>query len=195
VLDRFLASAVCDPCWLSIRPIPEMHGGCRGSVDCAQAVGAYEGALRAIIHALKYDGRRSLAGPLGALMREAGAILVSGADFAVPVPLHPWKKRRRGFNQAADLARRLDLRVCDALERVRATAPQADLTAAERRLNVQEAFRLVRAGRALAGAVVVLVDDVYTTGATLEACARVLKQAGAREVRALTAARVASPPR
>jgi ComF family protein len=165
--------------------------------------GEYDGALRAIIHAFKYEGRRSLAAPLAALMRRRGVYDLQGAACVVPVPLHPLRRLQRGFNQAADLARHLDLPVVHALWRVRFTATQTGLTRAERRRNVRDAFRrspLLREQRRAAlieNRVVVLVDDVWTTGATLAACARMLKQAGAKEVRVLTAARVtgaARPP-
>ena len=160
-----------------------------------RASGEYEGALREILQAFKYDGRRRLARPLGAMMRAAGAEILRDADSVVPVPLHPWRRMRRGFNQADDLARELGLPLARALWRRRATAPQTGLTAPARRRNVRDAFTLTpllsRATRhgLIAGRVVVLVDDVRTTGATLEACAAVLRAAGAREIRALTAAR------
>ena len=160
-----------------------------------RAIGEYDGALRSIVHALKYGGRRSLARPLAALMRQRGADLLDGAVCAVPVPLHASRRRQRGFNQAADLAAHLGLPVVDALTRVRATAVQAGLPAAQRHRNVRMAFAATRAARTLTGAAVVLVDDVSTTGATLEACARALKEAGVTEVRALTAARVVTARR
>jgi ComF family protein len=170
------------------------------AVDRGRAIGEYDGALRQIIHAFKYDGRRSLGSRLGRLMRESAPELLDGIDWVVPVPLHPRRQRARGFNQAAELARALELPVRTALVRVRHTAPQVELPAARRHANVRDAFRLarqrswlVRSGHQLprwSNATVLLVDDVSTTGATLEACARVLKEAGAREVRALTGARV-----
>jgi ComF family protein len=173
-------------------------------VDRARAAGLYDGSLRAILHAFKYQGRRSLAGPLAAAMARADPQALSGVDFVVPVPLHPSRERERGFNQARDLALRLGAACIDALARVRPTAPQTSLSAARRRRNVQNAFALRpaprwswiprRRGRAVEGAVILLVDDVATTGATLDACARALKDAGAREVRALTAARAAAGP-
>ena len=177
---------------------PDFHHGllcprCRragGALDRARAVGAYDGTLRSIIHAIKYDARRSLARPLGTLMRERGADVLENAACAVPVPLHPTRRCMRGFNQAADLARYLGIPVVAALRRVEATRPQTGLPAAQRHRNMRGAFAVTRAGRTLSGATVVLVDDVSTTGATLEACARVLKESGVAEVRALTAARV-----
>lgn len=140
-----------------------------------------------------------LAGPLGAMMRAAGADLLHDADCAVPVPLHPWRRIRRGFNQADDLARQLGVPVVPALWRTRPTAAQMGLSAAERQRNVRHAFRLSpllaqpSRERRLADRVVVLIDDVRTTGATLHACAATLLSAGAREVRALTVARAAPP--
>ena len=161
-------------------------------------MGLYDGALRAIVHALKYEGRRSLARELSERMRLRCDAVLAGADVAVPVPLHPSRRRERGFNQALDLARGLGLPVSLALRRVRATGSQIALPAAERRRNVHEAFapsRLPWRRRVIDDRVVVLVDDVSTTGATLDECARVLKAMGAREVRAVTAARVATSPR
>jgi ComF family protein len=120
--------------------------------------------------------------------------LVTGSDVVVPVPLHPRRLRERGFNQAALMARELARRTgrrCGegALVRRRDTAPQAGLSAAARRRNVASAFA-VRRRALVADRVVTLVDDVFTTGATVYACAQVLREAGAREVRLLSAARV-----
>jgi ComF family protein len=156
-------------------------------VTLARSVGSYEGSLRAIVHALKYDPRRTIARHLATRMRTAGAAVLAGADFAVPVPLHPSRERSRGFNQARELARHLGLPMVDALARTRKTASQADLPAARRKANVRGAFEW-RQGE-IAGSTIVLVDDVSTTGATLNACAAALMDAGATEVRALTAAK------
>ena len=161
--------------------------------DAARAAGEYDGSLREIVHAFKYEGRRSLAAPLAAMMRDRCRDLLDGADLAVPVPLHPWRRLRRGFNQADELAIRLDLPVGRVLRRTRATPAQAGLRPAERRRNVRHAFELAWFARPadVRDRCLVLVDDVRTTGATLDACARVLKGAGAVEVRAVTAARAA----
>jgi ComF family protein len=215
VLDTPTAGPVCAACWEGVTPVsPPVCAVCgdplpswrvvtrdegtcarcrraRPAFDRAFAPGEYEGTLRAIIHAFKYEGRRSLAGPLGTMMRDAAEDVLCGADLVVPVPLHPWRRLRRGFNQAAELARRLDVPVAHALWRRRATAPQSGLRPAQRRRNVRRAFMLSPLAPDLRGRCVVLIDDVKTTGATLDACARVLKAAGAREVRALTAARAA----
>lgn len=217
VLAQPLDGAVCERCWASIRPTASLNQRLTGDhgVDWVCAVDHYEGRLRDIIHALKYERRRSIAPPLGALMRSSGEALLRDANAAVPVPLHPRRQRARGFNQADDLARQLGLPVVPLLRRVRFTTSQIELPAEDRQRNVHDAFAMAdwhgpanrlrqglhlrrgyggRVGAQEAGrhmpSVVVLVDDVSTTGATLEACARVLKTAGVKEVRALTAARV-----
>lgn len=185
------------PSWRTARVSAEPCARCRrlGTVITrTRAVGEYEGSLRAIVHALKYSGRRSVARRLGALMRSAGGDVLEAADFAVPVPLHPLRRFSRGFNQAADLARALGVPVVPALVRASHTRPQADLPAARRHANVRGVFRVARRAP-VAGACVVLVDDVSTTGATLESCARTLVDGGAREVRALTAARAVARTR
>jgi len=156
-------------------------------ISLARSIGSYEGSLRAIVHALKYDPRRTIARHLATRMRAAGAAVLADADLAVPVPLHPSRERSRGFNQARELARHLGLPMVDALARTRKTVSQADLPAARRRANVRGAFRCRRGD--IDGATIVLVDDVSTTGATLNACAAALMDAGAKEVRALTAAK------
>lgn len=200
VLDAPLGGAACDRCWARL---PVFASGARtivgdraSALDARTALGPFEGVMRDVLHALKYDGRRSLARPLAARIAEAGADVLRGASAIVPVPLHHRRRRARGFNQAAllagHLAAPLGLPVVAALRRVRATAPQAELTAAARARNVRDAFAPARwpwARPSRCGSVVVLVDDVETTGATLEACARVLREAGVAEVRALTAAR------
>lgn len=214
--------AVCDACWSSIPSSPErlcavcgdalpdafrigehtreqgprreaLCARCRRSsrvISRGQSIAAYEGVLRDILHALKYDGRRSLAAPLGRLMRARGADVLDGADALVPVPLHWFREYRRGFNQAAELARHIGLPVVHCLRRTRATRTQTDLPERRRQANVRGAFAMRRTLRS--GLVLVIVDDVSTTGATVDACARALLDAGARDVRALTAARAAA---
>jgi ComF family protein len=137
---------------------------------------------------MKYQGCRSLADGLGSQLREAAADVLQRADIVVPVPLHSGRLRSRGFNQAADLAVHLNVRVVVALVRTRATPSQTDLPAARRHANVKGAFAL-RRRHDVRGLRIVVVDDVSTTGATLEACARVLIGAGAASVSAVTAAR------
>jgi ComF family protein len=197
VIERPLDGAVCDACWAAIPPHTSQFF--LQNISLAQALGPYEATLRDVLHALKYDRRRSIAPRLSTMMAAHGERVLVGADVVVPVPLHRRRLRQRGFNQADDLARGLGLPVAPVLRRIRATAPQVDLPADQRRENVRDAFAIRRAidfcglrssaGPFDARPVVVLVDDVATTGATLEACARVLKAGGAAEVRALTAAR------
>lgn len=164
----------------------------------------YDGTLRAIVHAFKYSGCRALASDLARLMRQAGADALADADAVVPVPLHPWRALRRGFNQADDLACALGLPVWRVLGRARHGPPLAGQPRASRRRSVDGAFHLTwwtRHGPArarLPGATVVIIDDVMTTGATLDACASVLIDAGVSRVRALTVARAVArrpPPR
>jgi ComF family protein len=216
-LDEPTQGPVCQACWQSIRsftlplcnvcgdPLPSWRvistesGACarcgqEHQVSRSRAIGDYDGSLRAIVHALKYGGRRSVARRLAALLAQHGDAILTGADLVVPVPLHRLRQRMRGFNQAAEIARHLPVASADVLKRVRATLSQTDLPAAERRANVRNAFAK-RWHADVNGLVIVLVDDVSTTGATLESCARVLLESGAREVRALTAARVVSRPR
>jgi len=210
ILSQPLDGAVCESCWAQVRllpPLPIERPSHDLALDGLCAIGEYEGRLRDIIHALKYDKRRSISRPLGALMRIAGAPVLYGAAVVVPVPLHRSRERARGFNQADELAQALGPPVRRLLKRVVATAPQVELPAAERHRNVRDAFALsfptrmtlpTRAPlptRVPIPAVIVLVDDVFTTGATLDACARLLKAAGACEVRAVTAARVATARR
>jgi competence protein ComFC len=160
-----------------------------------RSCGVYGGTLKEVILLFKYRKYAPLSRPLArfadaALGPDPG--LWAGADLLVPVPLHPSRRRDRGFNQARllarDLAGRRELRVLDGcLIKVRNAPPQAGLRAAERERNVVRAYAVRRADR-VRGRTLVLVDDVTTTGATLRECARVLMDAGAREVRAVTLA-------
>jgi ComF family protein len=161
--------------------------------DYGRAAGAYSGTLRDALHALKFGGKRALAGPLSALVLEqCGALLGPHVDALVPVPLAHERERERGFNQAALLAAHLAAASGLPskprwLSRRRGTRPQTELTAPERRANVARAFA---ASSRVAGAHVVLVDDIVTTGATAAECARTLRAAGARAVGVLAVARV-----
>jgi ComF family protein len=196
--DALLAACLAPRCACCRRMLESPIGGpvCpRCWEDARAADGRYDGALREIIHAMKYEGRRSLARPLATLLRDRHHAALADARSVVPVPLFLWRRLRRGFNQAADLAAELDLPVVHALWRIRPTASQTGLTAAERRRNVRGAFRVspflsneIRT-RFVTDQIVVLVDDVMTTGATSSACADVLMAAGAREVRVVTLAR------
>lgn len=195
-LARPLDGAVCDVCWSSLGSAAAMEFRFDAShaIGWAIAVDDYDGRMKDVIHALKYDRRRTISPRLGALMRDRGAALLGDADCVVPVPLHPRREYARGFNQAHDLAIHLGLPVVSLLKRVIHTRSQIDLPRAERKANVTAAFAIDQPlGPSIN--IVVLVDDVSTTGATLESCARVLKAAGVKEVRALTAARVVNARR
>jgi ComF family protein len=163
--------------------------------DAVYSYGSYEGSLRKLVHLFKYGKVTPLVKPLGqflsiALPRE------QSFDAIVPMPLHWWRRWRRGFNQAdllaREIARRWNLPVSSIVKRVRATSPQAGLTHAKRRSNVSGAFAVKRSSsskKPLLGMRVLLVDDVLTTGASAAACARALKRAGAKHVTVLALAR------
>ena len=172
------------------------------------------GVVREVIHGFKYQTKKHLLGVLGAWLAEGlwdPRLRDPAPEVLVPVPLHWWRLRRRGFNQAELLARylvsecnglqketksqtlglsplKIGLRVECLLERHRDTGTQTVLDRAARLQNLRSAFRL-RAQAQVTGLHVVLVDDVLTTGATLDACAQVLRAAGAASVRALAVAR------
>jgi ComF family protein len=214
------AGPVCGGCWATIERLAPpwcercgdtavdgiAAGLCRRCertphhFEMARSAGAFVGILRLLIHRFKYGGMRSLAGRLCGLMREAGADLIGQADAVVPVPLHPWRSFRRGFNQSDDLARGLGPPVWRVIRRCRHDGPQASLPAEQRESNVSGAFRLRRGAgwpgaRDLHRRTLLLVDDVMTTGATLDACSEALLEGGATRILALTAARAVAAPR
>jgi ComF family protein len=160
--------------------------------DTARAAGTYDGALKQAIHLLKYNSRSLLAVPLGdVLARRGRELLDSGYDVIMPVPLHARRIRQRGFNQSLALARRVGRLwgvpvAAEGLARTRWTGPQTMLPERQRLLNVRDAFRC---DQTTAEKRVLLVDDVYTSGSTVNECAKVLKRNGARRVDVLTLAR------
>jgi ComF family protein len=195
---RRLGPPACERCGVPFATGPAgLCGGCvlePPSWDWALAAAAYEGAARDALHAFKFHGKRALAGPLAALLLEqwGPALAAANVEALIPVPLSRARERERGFNQASLVAERLAAAVGVPLRprwlvRARATQPQSDLGAAERRANVRGAFA---ADTAVAGRHVALVDDVLTTGATAAECARMLKAAGAARVGVLAVARV-----
>ncbi len=186
-----VGSPVCGRCGLPTAFATFVCEQCKNvdfGFQSARAPLKYDGVGKEIVHALKYRGYKKVVGRLAApLMLE---VLRDGRfDALVPVPLHRSRLRKRGFNQAELLARglaeRMNATVSDTLEVVRSTRDQVELSAARRRANVAGAYgaRGPLRGRVL------LVDDVFTTGATMSACAAALTRAGAREVHALSLCR------
>jgi len=154
--------------------------------DGIARVGVYEATLRSLILAFKFSEKTELAGRLSEMLRQA--VFVSGfyeeVDMTVPVPLHWRRKLMRGYNQSYLLAKRITPEGHDVstdLVRVRNTQQQWDLTPAQRRRNVRGAFA-VRRGHPFEDKTVLLVDDISTSGATLNECAKTLKSAGAKKV-------------
>jgi len=164
----------------------------------ARAALAYEGAARDVVLRLKHADREHLAVDMAAHLRRAAGDWLTDAVL-VPVPLHRWRLWKRGYNQAAELARALAKGsgaplLVDALVRRRATPSSQGLNPSERRRSLAGAFGVRERDRPrLRGRCIVLVDDVLTTGATADACARTLLRAGASSVRLLTLARVVRP--
>lgn len=166
--------------------------------DIARAPYIYEGLLMTAVHELKYARKSYLARSLGPLLASYAASWLGNPDglLVMPVPLHPRRLRERGFNQSLLLARHVASRLeADldwlSLRRTRFTQPQTNLTGDERKKNVRRAFD-VRDGAGVRGKTVLLIDDVATTGSTLNECARVLKKAGVKEVYCLVLARTAT---
>lgn len=159
------------------------------------ALAPFEGCLRNTIHALKYDGLQALAAPLGEMLAHHLAEIGWPPGLVVPVPLHPERQAARGYNQAAllarEMARCLGWPCSEALARTRQTASQVGLGHAERQDNVRGAFSVTQPD-IVRDRDILLVDDVYTTGATLHECALALQDGGARSVRAIVAGRAGS---
>lgn len=213
--------AVCPGCWARLSFLAPPHcaccgypfdfdpgdpaalcGGClrRAPVFArARAALVYDEASRPLLLGFKHGDQTHAADAYAAWMARAGAELLAEAELIAPVPLHRWRLLRRRYNQAALLALALGRAsgvptVPDLLLRRRATPRQGGLSRRARFLNVRGAFVVAprQAGR-VAGKRVLLIDDVLTTGATAEACARALRRAGARAVDLLTLARVVKP--
>jgi len=177
---------------------PSVCPQCRqqtSKLDGVCAFAFHSGPLREAIHLYKYENLRDLAAPLGRLLSEGWATLLPNdldVDVIVPVPLHASRLRERGYNQAALLARELGRHlerpvVEEVLVRVKNTIPQVGLDAQARRDNVHNAFQCVNGS--LSGRRVLLLDDVYTTGSTLEAAADALRTEGVSSIWAYTLAR------
>lgn len=181
-------SHVCDRCLEN----PPAFRRCR-ALACYRTHDEADDPLGAAIRALKYAGRRAIAGPLSKLLADRFPYSPDEFDVLIPVPLHLERLRARGFNQALLLAREPARRFALELDRLslrraRSTAPQVGLAEPERRRNLRDAFS-IRPGRSVRDRRVLLVDDVCTSTATADACARALVSAGAASVDVLTVAR------
>ena len=165
----------------------------------ARAAVRYDDVARTLVHALKYHDRTDLAPAMGRWMASAGRELLDDADLLVPVPLHWRRGWSRRYNQAGALARAIARNskvpvAGDALRRIRPTEHQVGLSRSERASNVQGAFQVAVDRRAeIHGRRVILIDDVLTSGATVDACARALLRAKASQVDVLVFARVVDP--
>ena len=212
------ASGLCGPCWSGMKfierpfcerlgtPFAQDFGAGMLSPEAMARPPAYgraravvrfdDGPARRLMHALKYGDRLDLARPLGSWMARAGTELLADAQLIVPIPLHRARLWRRQFNQSAVLAHRVSLQSGIAwdpmtLRRVKATASQVGMTRAQRIENVEGAFRVAADLRwRVSDRRILLVDDVLTTGSTLNAAARALFRAGAARVDVLVFARV-----
>ena len=197
-LSKAVSADYCRRCGRDVSPYGIVLGRCghcqdeQYPYDGVIRVGRYEATLRSLTLSLKFAERTEWAATLSGMLRQA--VLAAGMhaafDYLVPVPLH-WRRRaRRGFNQSHLLAKGLNLPqvpVSTDLVRIRNTEQQWNLKPPQRRRNVKGAFA-VRKGHPFEGKTIALVDDITTSGATLQECAKVLKQAGAQKVVALVIA-------
>ena len=201
---QFLEDPVCDGCGAGL----DYDGGVFAADRCAaclshpyvfqraRAACVYDAASRGLILKFKHGDQQQFAALFSRWISRAASPLIAEADAVAPVPLHPMRLLTRRFNQAAEIARPLAKRagldyLPDALIRAQPTASQGGRSMRGRRLNVAQAFSVTEAGRRrIKGRRILLVDDVLTTGATAEACARVLLEAGARAVDLAVIARV-----
>ncbi|MCJ7667929.1 MAG: ComF family protein [Anaerolineae bacterium] len=190
---EFIEPPLCSRCGL-----PSVENPCLScrieplAIDGIRGVGYLRGPLKRAIYQFKYRQKRKMALPLAGLMYQYLLENPLPAELIVPVPLHMDRLRERGYNQAALLARELSERRGLPVEeksvvRIKETTPQVALKPDERRKNVRGAFR--GQGERLKDRQVLLIDDVSTTGATLDACAEALRERGARSVWALVLAR------
>ena len=183
----------CSECKLDL-DISQTHN-CSTYLDRVYSLGVFDENFQALVHNFKYKNKISLGRILGQrLAEELKKYNIPDYAYIIPVPLHPARKRERGFNQseivAESLGAELNLKIeKNILSRIKNTRDQTKLSIEERRQNVAGAFQVQDKQKILQGQKIILVDDVITTGATLNECARVLKQAGAKEILAVTIAK------
>lgn len=199
----FITEPFCQSCGIPFSDSYAAHedglicGACTAhapAFDRARAVLVYDDNSRSLVTSLKYADRTDLAPALARWMARAGTSLIDDADIILPVPLHRWRLLMRKYNQSSYLARSISRLTglpveYGLLRRVKATQSQGRLSAAARRRNVAAAFSVSRPDQVV-GKRVIIVDDVLTTGATLNACAATLRKAGAQAVDALVVGRV-----
>lgn len=199
----FITRPHCETCGVPLEsPVIEdvICGAClrdRPSFDRARAAFVYDGDSKSLVLRLKHGDRTDTAAHLAKWLARAGADVIQACDIIVPVPLHRWRLLMRAYNQSALLANALGKLtgkpvVADALTRHKPTPSQGGLDRKARQRNVARAFTPYRAAR-IAAKRVLLIDDVLTTGATVNACARSLRTAGATAVDILVLARVPAP--
>ena len=202
-LEQFprLEKAVCQRCGSPLSGTAPLCHPCTqnpSEIEGVRSAVLFEGGARQAVHQLKYAGQSALAVPLARLMAQCWHAAPLPVDVWAAVPLHVARQRERGYNQSyllgREFARLVGLpEMSGTLRRVRATQAQVGLSASQRRINVYEAFAYYppRRGQGVQGRRVLLIDDVCTTAATLEACAIALKRAGAVGVWGFTLARAA----
>ena len=207
-LSQNSKALVCSVCWHNLEieekpfcpeckvelEIKELHH-CSAYLDRVYSLGVFDENFQALIHQFKYKGKVSAGKSLGIrLAQEFKKQPVSDVACLIPVPLHKARKRERGFNQseivAESLGAELNLKVeKNILSRIKNTKDPTKLSIEERKQNVAGAFQVNDKHKILHGKKIILLDDVITTGATLNECAKVLKQAGAKEILGVTIAK------
>jgi ComF family protein len=201
-------SPICTECWQGI--LPHNDPGCQRcgkpfvsgiSTTCAECIqsepafesarsfGSYSGTLKKAVNLFKYHGIKRLAGPLSDIMHR---ISIPSVDAVIPVPLYKKRLRQREFNQSALLAKRISEHlgiplILDCLIKVSDTTPQVGMNSKDRFKNVKKAF-IIKDSSVIRDRNILLVDDVFTTGATVRECSGILKKAGARNVYVITLA-------
>lgn len=198
---QFISDPMCDCCGLPFDYDIGSQALCAGCMQTrppyahARAAFRYDEHSRKLVTRLKYSDQTQLAKTYSTWLAKAGADLIAHSDIIIPVPLHYWRFVKRRFNQSALLAHALSKKtgvknITNALKRTRHTAPQTGLTKAQRKDNVKGAFMVnPRYAGSIKGKNILLIDDVLTTGSTIEQCSKILLKAGAMQINVLTLAR------